>query len=56
MKPYKELTRLGRVRRMRQLARVALDAYGLADARFEFVLQAGTEKAHTYPEVKNRPG
>jgi Ser/Thr protein kinase RdoA (MazF antagonist) len=41
MKPYKELTHLGRVRRMRQLAGVALDAYGLAGARFKFLRQAG---------------
>ena len=41
MKPYQELTHLGRVRRLRQLAQAALDAYGLADARFKLLRQAG---------------
>lgn len=29
VKPYDELTRLGQLRRIRQLAEAALDAYGL---------------------------
>ncbi len=29
MKPYDDLTRLGQLRRTRQLAEAALDAYGL---------------------------
>ena len=33
MKPYNELTRLGQLRRIRQLAEAALDAYGLNGAR-----------------------
>jgi Ser/Thr protein kinase RdoA (MazF antagonist) len=37
MKPYQELTRLGQLRRTRQLARVALEAYGLGGARLTFV-------------------
>lgn len=41
MKEFDELTKLGRVRRMRRLARVALDTYGLGEARFRFLLQAG---------------
>ncbi len=41
MKPYGELTRQGRLRRMRQLARVALEAYGIGEARLEFMRQAG---------------
>lgn len=39
--PYEELTRVGRLRRMRQVARTALAAYGLGDARLSFVRQAG---------------
>jgi len=41
MKPYQELTRLGRVRRMRRLAQAALDAYGLSGARFKFISYSG---------------
>jgi len=41
MKPYKELTYLGRARRMRRLASVALEAFGLAEARFKLVRVAG---------------
>ena len=37
MRPYAELTRLGQLRRIRQLARVALDAYGLRGARLTFL-------------------
>jgi Ser/Thr protein kinase RdoA (MazF antagonist) len=37
MKPYGKLTRLGQLRRMRQLAEVALDAYGLVGARLTFL-------------------
>jgi Ser/Thr protein kinase RdoA (MazF antagonist) len=37
MKPYDELTRLGRLRRMRQLAATALEAYGLPGARLTFL-------------------
>jgi Ser/Thr protein kinase RdoA (MazF antagonist) len=36
MKPYKELTRLGLLRRLRPLAQTALAAYGLAGARLTF--------------------
>jgi Ser/Thr protein kinase RdoA (MazF antagonist) len=41
MKPYKELTYLGRVRRMRQFARYVLNAYDLADIRLKFLRQVG---------------
>jgi Ser/Thr protein kinase RdoA (MazF antagonist) len=41
MKPFDELTRLGRIRRMRQLATVALMRYGVDEARFHLVRQAG---------------
>lgn len=41
MKPFKELSCLGRIRRMRQLAQVALNAYGLSDVRFKLLRQAG---------------
>jgi Ser/Thr protein kinase RdoA (MazF antagonist) len=48
MKTYEELTYLGRVRRMRELARVALADYGLAGARFTFVRQAGNTLFRVY--------
>jgi hypothetical protein len=41
MKPFDELTRLGKIRQMRPLARTALNAYGLSDARLKFLRQAG---------------
>lgn len=41
MKPFDELTRLGRIRRMRQLAFVALKHYGISDARVCLSRQAG---------------
>lgn len=41
MKPFDELTRLGRIRRMRELASVALMRYGVDEARFQLVRQAG---------------
>ena len=48
MIPYEDLTYLGRVRRMQQLPRVALEDYGLADAPFKFVLQAGNTLFRVY--------
>ncbi len=48
MKPYDELTYLGRVRRMRRLAQVALDSYGLAGARFKLLRQAGNTLYRVY--------
>lgn len=41
MKPFEKLTYRGRIRRLRQLARVALQAYGLSTARLTFLRQAG---------------
>lgn len=41
MKPWDELTRLGRLRRFRQLAGAALDAYGLSGAQCNFIHWAG---------------
>ena len=41
MKPYNDLTRLGRLRRLRQLGEVALDAYGLSGARLTFIQYEG---------------
>jgi Ser/Thr protein kinase RdoA (MazF antagonist) len=41
MKPFDELTRLGRIRRMRQLVSVALKSYGVEEARFRLLRQAG---------------
>jgi Ser/Thr protein kinase RdoA (MazF antagonist) len=36
MKPYNQLTRLGQLRRLRQLAEAALTEYGLSDANLKF--------------------
>jgi Ser/Thr protein kinase RdoA (MazF antagonist) len=41
MNPYEELTRLGRIRRMRQIAKSAMNAYGLTDVRVKFLREAG---------------
>jgi len=41
MKPFDELTRLGRIRRMWQLASVALKQYGISHARVCLSRQAG---------------
>jgi len=41
MKPYENLTRLGRVRRMRELASAALKEYGVRQANFHLLRQAG---------------
>jgi Ser/Thr protein kinase RdoA (MazF antagonist) len=41
MVEYNELTYLGRVRRLRKVAQAALADYGLAEARFKLVLEAG---------------
>ena len=48
MKPFQELTYLGRVRRMRRLAQVALASYGIADARFKLLRQAGNTLFRVY--------
>jgi len=41
MKPFEKLTYLGRVRRMRQFARPALNAYNLTDFQLGFLRQVG---------------
>ncbi len=41
MKPYDQLTRLGRLRRMRQVACAALGHYGIPEAHFDLLRQAG---------------
>lgn len=41
MKPFNELTRLGRIRRMRKLATTALAMYGINQAHFRLLRQAG---------------
>jgi Ser/Thr protein kinase RdoA (MazF antagonist) len=41
MKPYNELTRLGRLRRLRKLAEAALEEYGLAGANLTFTHSEG---------------
>jgi Ser/Thr protein kinase RdoA (MazF antagonist) len=41
MKEYDELTRLGRMRRIRRLASVALAEYGMGNARLRILRQAG---------------
>lgn len=48
MKPYNELTRLGRLRRMRRLAEAALEEYGLGGARLRFYVQAGNTLYRVY--------
>jgi hypothetical protein len=37
MKPYKELSRRGRLRRLREVAELALDTYGIKDAELQFL-------------------
>ena len=41
MRQFEDLSRQGRIRRIRGIARAALDAYGLSDARLTFLEQAG---------------
>jgi Ser/Thr protein kinase RdoA (MazF antagonist) len=55
MKPYNELTRLGRLRRMRKLAEAALEAYGLGGARLQFYLHAGNTLYRVYDPESAHP-
>lgn len=48
MKPYDELTYLGRIRRMRQVAGAAMEAFGLAGARLKFLRQADNTLFRVY--------
>ncbi len=41
MKPFDELTRPGKIRRLRRLAEAALEVYGFAGARLKFITLAG---------------
>jgi hypothetical protein len=60
MKPFQELTYLGRVRRIRRLAQAALAAYGIAEARFKLLRQAGNTLFRVYipglPAAKTAEG
>jgi Ser/Thr protein kinase RdoA (MazF antagonist) len=57
MKPFKELTRLGRVRRMRNLAGVALDAYGLEANHLALARYAGNALFRVYSkDVRGESG
>jgi len=40
VKPFEELTYLGQIRKLRQVARAALDAYGLNHARLKFITRS----------------
>ena len=53
MKPYHELTRLGRIRRMRHLAEVALAGFGIAEAHFALLRQAGNTLFRVYTPVRD---
>jgi len=48
MQPYHDLTYQGRVRRMRRLAEMALAAFGISDARFKLLRQAGNTLFRVY--------
>jgi Ser/Thr protein kinase RdoA (MazF antagonist) len=48
MKPYNQLTHIGRLRRMRQLSRTVLESYGLAGAPLKLVLDAGNTLFRVY--------
>lgn len=55
MRAFDDLTRLGKVRRTRQMARAALDAYGLSDARFTFLRLAGNTVYRVYESNPEPP-
>jgi len=40
MRPFEELTYLGQIRKLRQLAQAALAAYGLTNARLKFIARS----------------
>ena len=48
MKPFEELTYHGKLRRLRQVACAALDAYGLAEAQFKFITNTGNSIFRVY--------
>jgi Ser/Thr protein kinase RdoA (MazF antagonist) len=49
MKPFEELTRLGRVRRYHQLAHAALAAYGISNASLKFIRDSGNVTFRVIP-------
>jgi Ser/Thr protein kinase RdoA (MazF antagonist) len=53
MKPFSELTRLGKIRRFRQLAAAALKAYGLKNADFRLARFAGNAVFSVRASCKN---
>ena len=55
MKPYAELTRLGRLRRLRQLAEAALKDYGLEGAPLKFFYSAGNTLYKVYDPNADAP-
>jgi Ser/Thr protein kinase RdoA (MazF antagonist) len=55
MKPFNELTRLGRIRRMRQLATIALSDYGVDKAHLQFVRQAGNTLFRVWTSILPGP-
>jgi len=56
MRSYEELTRLGRIRRFREFARVALESYDLEVDRVAFVRQAGNTLFRVYAAGSRRAG
>ena len=57
MKPFENLTYLGRIRRMRQLARYSLNAYDLTDMHLKFLRQVGNtlfRVNEAYPTLINK--
>jgi Ser/Thr protein kinase RdoA (MazF antagonist) len=55
MKPYQNLTRQGRLRRLRQLAGAALSTYGMENASVQFVRDAGNTTYRVYSESTLNP-
>lgn len=51
MRSFEDLTRLGRIRRMRDVAGAALEAYCLRNPRIEFIRQAGNTLFRVVEEV-----
>jgi len=56
MKRFEELTRLGRLRRLHQLAESALEQYGLGSARLVLVSDAGNTLYRVYSSERARRG
>ncbi len=48
MKPYEELTYIGRSKRLSELARIALSAFGFPEVDFKLVLHAGNSVYRVY--------